>query len=156
MLDVGCWLTPVSPQALAAANGYTIQSDLIRRQDFPPRTQYLPRPLPHQWALHVPLGKLHTERLVPADDDLRQIVARILVLRALAPPARLQSPRASCCRVPGTLTPYIKLCSRHWPLLLNEQRKIWPVKSDTPPCATLIRPAFDEMGMLNYYESCRV
>ena len=31
----------------------------------------------------------HTERLVPADDDLRQIVARILVLRALAPPARL-------------------------------------------------------------------
>ncbi len=120
-----------------AANGYTIQSDLIRRQDFPPGPQYLPRPLPpqddpllrdelrrtddlpahallftratgirfgecidlaldclrqvgpDQWALHVPLGKLHTERLVPADDDLRQIVARILVLRALAPPARL-------------------------------------------------------------------
>ena len=31
-----------------AANGYTIQSDLIRRQDFPPRPQYLPRPLPPQ------------------------------------------------------------------------------------------------------------
>lgn len=42
-----------------------------------------------QWALHVPLGKLHTERLVPADDDVRQIVARILALRALAPPACL-------------------------------------------------------------------
>jgi hypothetical protein len=88
----------VSPQALAAANGYTIQSDLIRRQDFPPRPQYLPRLLSHQWALHVPLGKLHTERLVPADDHLRQLVARILVLRALALTARLQSPRASCCR----------------------------------------------------------
>jgi site-specific recombinase XerD len=119
------------------ANGHTIQPDLIRREDFPPRPQYLPRPLPpkddqllreelrrtddlpanallltratgirigecidlpldclrqvgpDQWALHVPLGKLHTERPVPADEDVRQIVARILTLRALAPPARL-------------------------------------------------------------------
>jgi site-specific recombinase XerD len=38
-----------------------------------------------QWALHVPLGKLHTERLVPVDEELRRIVARILALRALAP-----------------------------------------------------------------------
>jgi site-specific recombinase XerD len=120
-----------------AVNGHAIQPDLIRREDFPPRPQYLPRPLPpqddqllreelrrtddlpanallltratgirigecidlaldclrqvgpDQWALHVPLGKLHTERLVPADDDVRRIVARILTLRALAPPARL-------------------------------------------------------------------
>jgi site-specific recombinase XerD len=119
------------------ANGHAIQSDLIRREDFPPRPQYLPKPLPpkddqllreelrrtddlpasallltratgirigecidlaldclrqvgpDQWALHVPLGKLHTERLVPADDDVQRIVARILTLRALAPPARL-------------------------------------------------------------------
>jgi site-specific recombinase XerD len=35
------------------------------------------------WALHVPLGKLHTERFVPVDDDIRRIVARILTLRAL-------------------------------------------------------------------------
>jgi site-specific recombinase XerD len=40
------------------------------------------------WALHVPLGKLHTERLVPADHDVRQTVARILALRDLAPGAR--------------------------------------------------------------------
>jgi site-specific recombinase XerD len=38
-----------------------------------------------QWALHVPLGKLHSDRLVPVDDQVRQIVARLLVLRALAP-----------------------------------------------------------------------
>ncbi len=38
-----------------------------------------------QWALHVPLGKLYTERWVPVDDDTRRIVARILQLRALAP-----------------------------------------------------------------------
>lgn len=123
------------------ANGHSIQPDLIRREDFPPRPQYLPRPLspeddrllqqelhrtddlpanallltratgirigecidlpldclrevgPEQWALHVPLGKLHTERLVPVDDDGRRIVARLLSLRALAPPARLATSR---------------------------------------------------------------
>jgi site-specific recombinase XerD len=120
-----------------AANGHSIQPHLIRREDFPPRPQYLPRPLPppddqllqqqlrrtddlpanallltratgirigecidlalnclrqigpDQWALHVPLGKLHTERLVPLDEDGRRIMDRILALRALAPPARL-------------------------------------------------------------------
>ena len=44
-----------------------------------------------QWALHIPLGKFQTERLVPADDDVRRIVARILALRSLAPTARSAS-----------------------------------------------------------------
>ncbi len=35
----------------------------------------------NQWALHVPIGKLHTERLVPVDESVRHIVARILELR---------------------------------------------------------------------------
>jgi site-specific recombinase XerD len=118
-------------------NGHSIRPDLIRRHDFPPQPQYLPRPLsppddqrlqqelrrnddlpahalpltratgirigecidlaldclrqlgPDQWALHVPVGKLHSERLVPADDDIRQILARILTLRELSPPSRL-------------------------------------------------------------------
>jgi len=34
-----------------------------------------------QWALHVPLGKLHTERWVPVDDNVRSLVDRILALR---------------------------------------------------------------------------
>jgi site-specific recombinase XerD len=34
-----------------------------------------------QWALHVPLGKLHSERWVPADENIRQFVARLLALR---------------------------------------------------------------------------
>ncbi len=42
-----------------------------------------------QWALHVPLGKLQTERLIPADGDVRRIVARILALRPLAPATQL-------------------------------------------------------------------
>ena len=121
------------------ANGHAIQPDLIRREDFPPRPQYLPRPLApqddrllrdelrrtddlpanallliratgirigecidlaldclrqlgsDQWALHVPLGKLHTERLVPADAEVQRVVARMLALRTLAPSARLPS-----------------------------------------------------------------
>jgi site-specific recombinase XerD len=42
-----------------------------------------------RWALHVPLGKLHTERLVPADPELRQIVDRIFALRTSARPSYL-------------------------------------------------------------------
>ncbi len=45
--------------------------------------------VPDQWALHVPLGKMYTERLVPADPEVRRIVARILALRALAPSSQL-------------------------------------------------------------------
>jgi site-specific recombinase XerD len=116
-----------------ADRGHPLPSDLIRREDFPPRDQYLPRPLPieedrrlqqqlrltdtlesyalglmrgtgirigecialpidclqsvneKQVALHVPLGKLHSERLVPVDEETRRIVARLVQLRALPP-----------------------------------------------------------------------
>jgi len=44
---------------------------------------------PEEWALHVPLGKLHTERLVPADAEVRRLVERLLALRALASPSQL-------------------------------------------------------------------
>ena len=114
-------------------SGYPIPSDLIRREDFPIRDHYLPRPLPpeedlrlqqqlrltdtmeahalrlirttgirvgecldlpfdclqqvsgQQAALRVPLGKLHSERWVPVDDETRQLLARLVQLRALAP-----------------------------------------------------------------------
>ena len=111
--------------------GHPLPPDLIRCQDFPPRDQYLPRPLSleddqrlqqqlrltdtlesnalrlmratgirigecialpidclqsvneKQVALHVPLGKLHSERLVPVDEETQRIVARMVELRAL-------------------------------------------------------------------------
>ena len=44
---------------------------------------------PEQWALHVPLGKLHTERLVPLDTEGLRLLDRLHELRALASPARL-------------------------------------------------------------------
>jgi integrase len=40
-----------------------------------------------QWALHVPIGKLHSERWVPIDEEVRTIVARLLFLRQLPPAA---------------------------------------------------------------------
>ena len=42
-----------------------------------------------QWALHVPLGKLHTERLVPVDDGVRHMISRILTLRTESVYSRL-------------------------------------------------------------------
>jgi site-specific recombinase XerD len=116
---------------------YSMQPELIRREDLPPQTHYLPKPLtldddqrlqqalrnrndlysnalllvrltgirigecmdlaldcsyqlaPDPWVLHVPIGKLHTERLVPIDPEIRRVLTRILELRALARPTQL-------------------------------------------------------------------
>ena len=38
-----------------------------------------------QVALRVPLGKLHSERLVPVDEETQRVVARIVELGALTP-----------------------------------------------------------------------
>jgi site-specific recombinase XerD len=113
------------------ARSVAVTPDLIRRQDFPPRDQYLPRPLPleedqrlqqqfrltdtlesnalrrmratgirigectalplyclqsvneQQVAPHVPLGKLHSERLVPVDEETQRVVAHMVELCAL-------------------------------------------------------------------------
>jgi site-specific recombinase XerD len=43
-----------------------------------------------QVALHVPLGKLHSERLVPVDEETRRIVTRLVQLRGLPPAIRRQ------------------------------------------------------------------
>ena len=119
-----------------ADQGHRLQPDLIRRQDFPPRDSYLPRPLPleqdqrlqqqlrltdtleanalrlmratgirigecialpidclqsvneKQVTLHVPLAKLHSERLVPVDEETVRIVAHMVELHTQTPMAR--------------------------------------------------------------------
>jgi integrase len=38
---------------------------------------------PERWSLHVPIGKLHSERWVPVDDALRQLILRLRFLRSL-------------------------------------------------------------------------
>ena len=53
------------------------------------------RPLgPDQWAIHVPLGKLKTERWVPVDAVVCQLVEPI---RSRRPPAASQAGRS--CRL---------------------------------------------------------
>lgn len=49
------------------------------------------------WALHVPVGKLHSDRLVPVDEHVRTIIARLQFLRTLPPaaPPHLLLPRPS-------------------------------------------------------------
>jgi site-specific recombinase XerD len=160
-----------------AANGHSLQPDLIRCEDFPPQPRYLPRPLslqedqlvqqelrrtddlaanallltratgirigecidlpldclrqvgPDQWALHVPLGKLHTERMVPADPELRQIVERILALRVLALPSQL-------AKSPGLLLPR---CSGRYRLYENLQSALAQA-AQRAGCATHVTP----------------
>jgi site-specific recombinase XerD len=41
----------------------------------------------NRWAIHVPLGKLHTERWVPVDEEVRAILARLAFLRTWPPAA---------------------------------------------------------------------
>jgi site-specific recombinase XerD len=40
-----------------------------------------------QWALHVPVGKLHNERWTPVEQEARTLVARLRFLRTLPPAA---------------------------------------------------------------------
>lgn len=40
---------------------------------------------PEQWAIHVPLGKLKTERMVPVDSFVRELVQRLRFFRSLDP-----------------------------------------------------------------------
>jgi site-specific recombinase XerD len=96
------------PRPLSPPDDQLLQQELRRTDDLPALALLLTRATgirigecidlardclrqigPDQWALHVPLGKLHTERWVPADSEIRQIVARILALRASAPPDSL-------------------------------------------------------------------
>jgi integrase len=45
---------------------------------------------PEQWALHVPLGKMHSERLVPLDAEGLRLINRIRELRAQLSARRLE------------------------------------------------------------------
>lgn len=40
-----------------------------------------------QWALHVPVGKLHNERWTPVDEQVRTLIARLRFLRTMPPAA---------------------------------------------------------------------
>lgn len=54
-----------------------------------------------QWALHVPVGKLHNERWTPVDGQVRELLARLAFLRTLptaaAPEFLLPRPNGRNC-----------------------------------------------------------
>lgn len=81
---------------------------------------------PDQWALHVPLGKLYTERLVPVDENGRRIIARLLELRAGVSPTKsagLLLPRSG-----GFASSYRTLC------------KTLSRAADAAACSTRVTP----------------
>jgi integrase len=92
------------PRPLTAQQDQLLQQELLRRDDLGANVFLLLRHTgmrigecadlpceclrptdPDQWAIHVPLGKLKTERMVPVDSFVRQLVQRLRFLRSLAP-----------------------------------------------------------------------
>ena len=88
------------PRPLTQEQDHRIQQELWRRNDFHSTVLLLLRytgmrigecidlsvdclrtVAPEQWALHVPLGKLKTERLIPVDPLVCQLVDRLRSLR---------------------------------------------------------------------------
>ena len=92
------------PRPLTADQDQLLQQEFLRRNDLGGNAFLLIRhtgmrigecidlsfdclrsPAPHQWAIHVPLGKLKTERLVPVDSFVGELVQRLRFFRSLDP-----------------------------------------------------------------------
>jgi integrase len=92
------------PRALTAQQDQLIQQELLRRNDLPSNVFLLLRHTgmrigecadlaydclhhvgPDRWAIHVPLGKLKTERMVPVDSFVCQLVHRLRFFRSFDP-----------------------------------------------------------------------
>jgi integrase len=97
--------TPQSlPRPLTAEQDQLLQQELIRRNDLGGNLFLVLRHTgmrigegvdlsydclrsigPNQWAIHVPLGKLKTEHMVPVDGFVRELVHRLRFFRSLDP-----------------------------------------------------------------------
>jgi site-specific recombinase XerD len=92
------------PRPLTAEQDQLLQQEFIRRNDLGANVFLLLRSTgmrigesvdlsydclrsagPNQWAIHVPLGKLKTERMVPVDAFGRDLVHRLRFFRSLDP-----------------------------------------------------------------------
>jgi integrase len=92
------------PRALTAQQDQLIQQELLRRNDLAANVFLLLRHTgmrigecadlshdclrhlgPDRWAIHVPLGKLKTERLVPVDSFVCELVQRLPFFRSFDP-----------------------------------------------------------------------
>jgi len=96
----------VLPRPLTPEDDVRLQAELLRRNDLLSNALLLTRltgmrigetidlavdSLRHlgsdQWALHVPVGKLHNERWTPVDEQVRTLIARLRFLRTMPPAA---------------------------------------------------------------------
>jgi integrase len=92
------------PRALSAEQDQLLQQEFLRRNDLAGNVFLLLRHTgmrigecadlscdclrstgPDQWTVHVPLGKLQTERMVPVDSFVRELVQRLRFFRSLDP-----------------------------------------------------------------------
>ena len=92
------------PRALTALQDQLIQQELLRRNDLSANVFLLLRHTgmrigecidlswdclrnvgPDRWAIHVPLGKLKTERMVPIDSFVCELVQRLRFFRSFDP-----------------------------------------------------------------------
>ena len=92
------------PRALTAQQDQSIQKELLRRNDLPSNVFLLLRHTgmrigectdlsydclhhigPDRWGMHVPLGKLKTERMVPVDSFVCELVQRLRFFRSFDP-----------------------------------------------------------------------
>lgn len=92
------------PRPLTAEQDQLLQQEFLRRNDLAGNVLLLLRHTgmrigecadlscdclrstgPDQWAVHVPLGKLKTERMVPVDAFVRELVQRLRFFRSLDP-----------------------------------------------------------------------
>ncbi len=92
------------PRALTAQQDQLIQKELLRRNDLPSNVFLLLRHTgmrisecadltydclhnigPDRWGIHVPLGKLKTERMVPVDSFVCELVQRMRFFRSFDP-----------------------------------------------------------------------
>ena len=92
------------PRPLTAEQDRLIQQELLRRNDMPANVFLLLRHTgmrigecadlsydclhnvgPDRWAIHVPLGKLKTERMVPVDSFVCELVHRLRFFRSFDP-----------------------------------------------------------------------
>src|SRR6516165_8350409 len=92
------------PRPLSAEQDQLLQQEFLQRNDLGSNTFLLIRhtgmrigecadlsfdclrsTAPDQWAIHVPLGKLKTERMVPVDASVCELVQRLRFFRSLDP-----------------------------------------------------------------------
>lgn len=79
------------------------------------------------WAIRIPVGKRYAERWVPADQNLREVLARLSYLSTLPPADPMLS---SCCLAPVDASTWRPISAP------NSRRRLAPPAVPFPQCPT--------------------